>query len=127
MKTYTGHCHCNAVRFEVDADFELEPVTRCNCSICTMKGILHLIIEPERFRLLAGHDELVEYRFNTRQAVHKFCRICGIHAFYTPRSHPDKVDVNVWCLDGVDPSSMRVIEFDGAEWEANIEGLREEV
>ena len=32
-------------------------------------------------------------------AKHTFCRVCGIHPFYTPRSHPDGVDVNVRCLD----------------------------
>ena len=47
MKTMGGGCHCGRVRFRVTAD--LDSVTVCNCSICTKKGILHLIVPPERF------------------------------------------------------------------------------
>jgi hypothetical protein len=91
VTTYEGGCHCGRVRFRVTAD--LDGVTECNCSMCAMKGFLHLIVPPERFELLSGADALTTYEFNTRTAQHRFCRHCGIHAFYTPRSDPDKVDV----------------------------------
>ena len=55
---------------------------------------------PTASRCCAGPTTLTTYRFNTGVAQHTFCRICGIHPFYTPRSHPDCVDVNVRCLDG---------------------------
>jgi hypothetical protein len=115
-KTWQGGCHCGAVRFEVTAD--IVEVTDCNCSICTKKGFLHLIVEPEKFRLLKGADALVTYRFNTGTARHTFCGTCGIHAFYTPRSHPDKVDVNVRCLEGIDRAALTIVSFDGQHWEA---------
>src|SRR5262245_54754041 len=99
MTTYEGSCHCERVRFRVHG--ELTAATVCNCSMCTKKGFLHWIVEPRAFELLAGRDDLVTYRFNTGVAEHKFCSHCGIHAFYTPRSDPDKVDVNVRCLQGV--------------------------
>ena len=86
--------------------------------MCTKKGFLHMIVEPERFTLLSGADSLTEYRFNTRVAVHRFCKTCGIHPFYTPRSDPDKIDVNVLCLD--DQSVWQHFarrEFDGRSWE----------
>ena len=56
-------------------------------------------------------------RFNTGVANHQFCRHCGIHAFYVPRSDPDKIDVNVRCLDGVDVDGLRPRRFDGKNWE----------
>ncbi|HSQ02589.1 MAG TPA: GFA family protein, partial [Burkholderiales bacterium] len=93
MKTYEGSCHCGRVRFRVTA--ELTSASECNCSICTKKGFLHLIVPPDRFELLSGKEELATYQFNTRTAQHTFCRHCGIHAFYVPRSDPDKIDVNV--------------------------------
>ena len=96
----------------------------CNCSICRKKGFLHLIVDPERFRLLQGEEALKEYRFNTGEAVHKFCKHCGIHSFYTPRSHPDKVDVNARCIEGLDLSQLTVEPFDGANWEENVETIR---
>jgi len=115
METYTGGCHCGRVRFRVTA--ELDQVSDCNCSMCTKKGILHLIVPPEQFELLSGRDDLTTYEFNTRVAKHHFCRHCGIHAFYVPRSDPDKIDVNARCLDGVDPRALRVQSFDGQHWE----------
>ena len=115
-KTWQGGCHCGAVRFEVTAD--INEVVECNCSICAKKGFLHLIVAPEKFRLLQGADALVTYRFNTGTAKHRFCGRCGIHAFYTPRSHPDKVDVNLRCLEGVDLAALTVVPFDGRNWEA---------
>ena len=118
MRTMQGGCHCGRVRFRVTAD--LDQVTVCNCSICTKKGFLHLIVPPERFELLRGTDELTTYEFNTRTAKHTFCRHCGIHPFYVPRSDPDKFSVNVRCLDDVDPTEIRPDAFDGKHWEEAI-------
>jgi len=118
MKTYEGGCHCGRVRFRVTAD--LEGIAYCNCSVCTKKGFLHLIVPPEQFKLLSGEDALSTYRFNTGTAQHTFCRHCGIHAFYVPRSDPDKIDVNVRCLDDVDLTKIEVAPFDGRNWEEAI-------
>ena len=85
--------------------------------MCTKKGIIHLIVEPSEFELVSGADELTSYRFNTGVAEHKFCRHCGIHSFYTPRSDPNKVSVNVRCLDDVDLSTLKPRFFDGQNWE----------
>jgi hypothetical protein len=88
--------------------------------MCTKKGILHLIVPQSQFELLSGRDELTTYTFNTGVAQHHFCRHCGIHSFYVPRSDPDKVDVNARCLDGVDPSTLAASKFDGRNWEDAI-------
>ena len=116
LKTMEGGCHCRRVRFRVTVD--LTRVTDCNCSICTKKGFLHLIVPPERFELLSGKDELTTYQFNTGTAKHTFCKHCGIHPFYVPRSDPDKIDVNVRCLDEIDLAAVSPKPFDGKHWEA---------
>jgi hypothetical protein len=121
VETYPGGCHCGRVRFEVTA--ELEPVVECNCSICTRKAYLHLIVPRERFRLLAGEEHLTTYQFGTMTAQHRFCRCCGVAGFYVPRSHPDRIDVNVRCLDGVDVATLVIQRFDGRHWEASIGAL----
>lgn len=118
---YAGRCHCGAVRFEVEAPEDLE-VEECNCSICRMTGFLHLIVPEARFRLLSGEDALATYRFNTGVAAHRFCRTCGIKAFYVPRSNPDGIDVNVRCLSS-EPRSLRIVPFDGQNWEAHAAAL----
>ena len=116
---YAGSCHCGRVTFTARA--ELARATYCNCSICSKKGFIHLIVEPSDFELLSGAEALVSYRFNTGVAEHKFCGQCGIHPFYTPRSDPDKIDVNVRCLSGIDLSKLELLSFDGRQWEQAIE------
>jgi hypothetical protein len=116
IDTYEGGCHCGEVRFRVRAD--LAALLDCNCSICTKKGILHLIVPPQDFELLRGAGALATYRFNTMTAQHHFCRHCGMHPFYVPRSHPDRIDVNARCLDGVDVTALRPTPVDGRDWEA---------
>jgi hypothetical protein len=120
--TYEGGCHCGAVRFRVVV--EKHEAVECNCSICRRKGFLHLIVPPARFELLRGADALTTYRFNTGVAKHTFCRTCGIHPFYTPRSHPGQVDVNVRCLDGDVVGRFTVEPFDGRNWEESIGKMR---
>lgn len=119
--TYTGGCHCGAVRFQVVVDNHR--VEDCNCSICRQNGFLHLIVPPEKFTLLKGEAELTTYKFNTGIAQHKFCRICGIHPFYIPRSHPNCIDINVRCLDGDVIGNFEIVPFDGVNWEANMHKL----
>ncbi len=124
METFEGGCHCGAVRFRILVEDEQELID-CNCSICTKKGILHVIVPERRFLILRGEDALGLYVFNTRTAKHMFCKTCGIHPFYRPRSHPDSWDVNVRCLDDqTAPSRFVVKPFDGRHWEANVEKIR---
>ncbi|MBI1194885.1 MAG: GFA family protein [Gammaproteobacteria bacterium] len=112
---YSGSCHCGAIRFEVEAP-EVIDADHCNCSICTKSGFLHLIVLLGKFRLLSGEEYISTYTFNTGVAKHTFCRVCGIKPFYTPRSNPDGIDVNVNCLD-TPPVAVRITEFDGRNWE----------
>jgi hypothetical protein len=117
QRVYRGGCHCGHVAFEVMG--RLDDVTECNCSICSKKAYLHWIVARDAFRLLTPQSEsnLAVYTFNTGRASHYFCPICGVASFYVPRSDPDKIDVNVRCLDGVELSGLRVRRFDGRNWE----------
>lgn len=119
---FTGGCHCGAVRYAVEVD---ELVAHaCNCSICAMKGFIHVIVPSERFELLGGGEVLTVYTFNTRTAQHTFCRVCGVQSFYTPRSHPDGVSANLRCLDGNAAACFRVEPFDGKNWESSVDAIR---
>ena len=114
---YQGSCHCGAVTFEIDADEHLE-VEDCNCSICAKTGFLHLILPLSKFTLLTGDAMLSTYTFNSGIAKHTFCKHCGIKPFYTPRSNPDGIDINVRCLHP-QPTAMTIVKFDGQNWEDN--------
>jgi hypothetical protein len=104
------------VRFR--ARIDLDRLSECNCTICTKKGILHLGAAPEDFELLRGKDALTAYTFGSGVAQHTFCSHCGMHAFYIPRSQPDRISVNARCLDGIDGPSLKPSGFfDGRHWE----------
>lgn len=88
-----------------------------------MTGYLHLIVPAAHFRLLTSADMLSEYTFGTGMARHRFCRFCGVKAFYVPRSHPDGIDVNVNCLDTDTIEAIDVSVFDDANREAETARL----
>jgi len=116
-----GGCHCGAVRFRVR--LQGRRAIACNCSICAMKGFVNVIVAAEDFELLSGEDVLRSYRFNTKQAEHRFCGVCGIHPFTRPRSHPDGFDINGRCLDaGIE--GWEIVPFDGQNWEASVASIQ---
>ncbi|HEV8549457.1 MAG TPA: GFA family protein [Polyangiaceae bacterium] len=84
LATYTGTCHCGAVRFEADLDLE-EGSNRCNCSYCAKARAWFAFAKgAERFRLLEG-AKISEYRWEPpgREAhlTFSFCSTCGVRTF----------------------------------------------
>jgi hypothetical protein len=118
LTRHEGGCHCGRVRFRIEVDLAATPIGECNCSICTKKGFLHLPVARERLHILSGADDLTTYTFNTGTARHLFCRHCGMHPFYHPRTDPQNYSVNARCLDDFDPATMAPRRaFDGRHWE----------
>ena len=120
LVVHRGGCHCGNVRFEVTAPAEIV-VSECNCSICSKSGYLGLIVREARFKLVKEVTSFSTYRFNTRNAKHTFCSICGIKSYYHPRSHPDGINVNARCLDPGTVVAMEVRQVDGENWEGTYE------
>lgn len=98
-----GSCHCAAVTFEAGFPDERLVPSRCNCSICAMKGYAGVYVPLEQLTVTSGEEALSCYRFNTGAAKHYFCSNCGIHLFHQTRSDPDKYALNVGTLHGVRP------------------------
>ena len=124
MKTYHGCCDCGAAKFEVTT--KITKISKCNYHICTKKGIIHHLVEQNQFNLISGKDDLSLYQFGTMTAKHFFCKHCGIHSFYNPRTHPEKISVNVLCLDDyyIDKETPAIVTFDGRNWEDAFKSLK---
>ena len=107
-----GSCHCGAVQFCV-ATPVLE-LTTCDCSLCAMRNAVMAKVPEEAISVLAGHESLTLYEWNTRRAKHFFCRVCGIYVFHRKRAAPDHFGVNAFCLHDFDIASVPIRATEGA-------------
>lgn len=119
LTKHRGQCHCGEVTFEFYNSPEFV-VWDCNCSICLMKRNVHVVVPASKFSLLSGADQLTTYTFNTHVAKHKFCKVCGVQAYYIPRSNPDGIAITVACVDRTTVRSVTTKTFDGINWEDQI-------
>jgi hypothetical protein len=100
-RAWEGACHCGAVTFTVRLP-ERPRASRCNCSICRIKGAVTVGAPLDALEVTGGQGLLTCYRFNAGVAKHWFCSRCGSYTFHQRRSDPDTYGVNVACL-GLDP------------------------
>lgn len=102
-QTRHGNCHCGAVRFEVHLPRGFRHARRCTCSMCRMRGAIAVSVSKEDLKIVDGAKSLTSYRFNTGQAEHFFCSVCGIYTHHQRRFNPRQFAVNVACLENVSP------------------------
>ena len=109
QNTYTGSCHCGAVRFECELDLA-EGTNRCNCTFCRKARFWMAIAKADAFRLLAGAEQLVDYQHTPAGKpapfLHlSFCGRCGVRPFsrggYLPALGAEFYAVNLACLENV--------------------------
>lgn len=115
METKTGSCHCGSVVFEVDLEAGFQNLLRCNCSLCRRKGAVMASVPVDKLRVVQGEAKLSTYQWNTKQAKHYFCSICGIYTHNRRRKNPNEFGFNVACIEGVDPFALAGVRVaDGA-------------
>ena len=84
-KTYTGSCHCGAVRFECDLDL-MAGTRKCNCTWCTKTKMWKAFAMAGDFRLKQGAEALSDYQaapsnWPDGHVHHYFCKHCGVRGF----------------------------------------------
>ncbi|MGC3999445.1 MAG: GFA family protein [Anaeromyxobacter sp.] len=112
-KTYSGGCHCGAVRYEVR--LTLETVVTCNCTICHKTGTVLGFAPAAAFQLRSGEEALTDYQFGKNRIHHLFCSRCGIRSFTRGigRDGSPMVAINLRCTDDLDLAALTPRAFDG--------------
>ena len=126
-RSYTGSCHCGAVRFR----FRSEPITsglRCNCSMCMRKGTImsDRPVLPEDVEELVGLATLGVYQWGDKDVYHYFCKTCGICPFHAGvdreragtmllhgPSLPGFYRMNLGCVHDLDALALAISVVDG--------------
>jgi hypothetical protein len=112
MRTYQARCHCGRIRFSFRSE-EITTGKRCNCSICIRKGAVmsSTYIPATDFEPHADMSDLVDYRWGDRDVNHLFCKTCGIYPYHGDAKMGYRV--NLGCVEGIDPLSLRLGLIDG--------------
>lgn len=117
--TYTGHCNCGGVRFEVDAP--LGHASYCHCTRCQRRtgaaASPQVRVEAGAFRILAGEDLVREWA--PPDGWPKcFCSVCGSALWSHDReSTVYGVRLGVFDTDpGVRPQHRQFVAY-AAPWE----------
>jgi hypothetical protein len=110
---YKGSCHCGKVAFQVEG--ELGAAMACNCSMCSRRGSLLWFVPRAQLRLLTPEEGISTYLFNKHVIKHRFCAVCGIHAYgegIDPKGNA-MAAVNIRCLEGIELDTVPTQHFDG--------------
>jgi len=110
--SYTGSCHCGAVRFSVEG--EIDQVIDCNCSHCSRKGFLLWFVPREQLQLETPESGLATYTFNKHAIQHRFCPTCGVQPFgFGSHNGAAVAAINARCLEQLDLKSLKTVAVDG--------------
>ena len=117
-------CHCGAVELEVQLPDGIVDPRRCNCSICRRKGAVVGSVPLSGLKVVKGKDKLSLYQFDTNEAEHYFCSVCGIYTHHQRRFNSNQYGVNVACLEGISPFDFEDIPvYDGVNHHLTVAHL----
>jgi hypothetical protein len=120
----TGHCHCGAIRYELDGDPKWSAL--CHCQDCRRHAgapVVGWSAFPEsKLRIVQGKPKIYESSENGRR---HFCAECGTGLFYFNAVNlPGIADVQIATLD--DPNAVAPqIHVQTAERLAWMEGVQD--
>jgi hypothetical protein len=97
----TGHCYCQTIKFEAEAD--PATATVCHCTDCQeLTGSAYrIVVRAKGFKLLTGTPKVwIKTAESGRQRAHAFCPDCGSPLYSGAVEHnPDDITLRVGTLD----------------------------
>jgi hypothetical protein len=106
--------HCGAVELLLTLPNGLVDPHRCDCSICRRKAAAVATVPLQNLKLVKGEDVLTLYQFDSKEAKHYFCSVCGIYTHHQRRSNPNEYSINIGCLEGGQPDTTN--RSSGLRW-----------
>jgi hypothetical protein len=106
-------CHCGAVR--LTAPEAPNAVTECNCSICRKIAARWAYYSPAQIGMpKAGSTQ--PYVWGDRMLAFHRCKTCGVTTHWQSLDGAqERMAINARLVDGIDWTTMRVRQFDGAD------------
>jgi len=86
-------------------------------------------VAPGNFKLIEGKEYLSRYQFDTKEAIHYYCTICGIQLFSNSRAAQEMFSINLKCLNDFDLETevYKVIKVDGKNWDKAVPKLNKQL
>lgn len=125
--TYTGQCHCGAVRYQLTG--EPKVVSLCHCRDCQRSAGSPLVswamFPDTALTITSGQPKTIN---SSGTAMRSFCAECGSGLFYRNAAVlPGIVDVQSATLDDPDllPPSLQVQTAERLHWVSTLNALPE--
>lgn len=111
--TYHGSCHCKAIVFTAELDFD-DGIRKCNCTFCRKTGYQKAFTAFDTLQVTHGRDTMREYlptpsHWPPGHIHHYYCPACGTHPFshgFLEQMGGDFWAVNIACLDDADEATL---------------------
>lgn len=123
--TYTGQCHCGAVRYQLSG--EPKVVSLCHCRDCQRSAgapmVSWAMFPDTALTLLQGQPTTIN---SSGTAMRSFCGHCGSGLFYRNAAIlPGIVDVQTATLDNPDllPPSLQIQTAERLHWITRLNDL----
>ena len=111
---FEGSCHCGKLSYTVDEDLPTKAM-ECNCSLCRRRAPLHHFTTPDKFSFRGDEGDVAIYAWNTGNIRYASCKTCGCAPFAHGKGpNGPMVEINLRCVEAVDPGSLEITQFDGA-------------
>ena len=81
------------------------------------------MIPHKDFKLISNKKIFKSINSAQKKLITFFCKFCGVKSFYRPRSHQNAFSINYKSIQNP-PNIDEVIEFDGINFERNIESIK---
>ncbi len=109
---HTGSCHCGAVEYQVTGPFCQRRCLRL-FNLHPKRAVM-VMVDRDKLAVTKGAENLTEYQFNTKAAIHYFCQTCGIYTHHQKR-RDDNYGFNIGCVDSLSVDDLEeVMKIEGS-------------